>query len=87
MARGQFAPVNPTLGVAVPVMGTVGLKCTPNAENLLFLEHLQKKATEQDLYEWRIHLSTPQYQARLDEIQSEECAAANTPSSDCSGNS
>ncbi len=65
-------------------VSTVGLKCNPNAENLLFLEHLQRKATEEDLYEWKIHLSTAEYQARLDEIQSEECAIASIPA-ECGG--
>jgi len=45
-----------------------------NAENLLFLEHLQKQAAEQNLYGWRSQLTSAEYQARLDQINTgEEC--------------
>lgn len=50
-----------------------------NAENLLFLEHLQKQAAEQNLYGWKSELSSQDYQVRLDQIRSGsawECGAS-----------
>lgn len=50
-----------------------------NAENLLFLEHLQRQAAEENLYGWRSQLSSQDYQARLDQIRTgqvvEQCTS------------
>ena len=76
------------LGVGTDVSGTCNVRndqldinwASHNAQSILFLEHLQRKATEEDLYEWKTFLASDDYQMRLRQIESE---AHGQPIDDC----
>ena len=57
-----------------------------NAENLLFLEHLQKQAAEQNLYGWQSQITSQDYQVRLDQIRAGDgldCGGASCGGGSC----
>jgi len=54
-----------------------------HGQSILFLEHLQRKAVEEDLFNWKNDLASEEYQVRLRQIESEASGRPTDPFDDC----
>ena len=54
-----------------------------HGQSILFLEHLQRKAVEENLFEWKSALASEEYQVRLRQIESESSGRPTDPFDDC----